>query len=250
MKDKKSTEKFFTFEELHAIIAALRSEHGCPWDKAQTHETMKATTIEEAYEVNQAVTDLSATGCADHLCEELGDLLLQVLLHSQIAEECGEFTLEDVIDGIARKMIRRHPHVFGGQSYDSPEEQQADWEAIKAKERAEQGENTAPSHAISLVPTAFPALIRSQKVLKKAEKHHLLSLQKEDVFREIMESVVDLQLTAAAPDAASNHSEDLQRQLGKTLFSINKLAVLCGIHSEMALTAYTEAFIHRITDEQ
>ena len=130
MKDKTSAKKLFTFEELHAIVAALRSEQGCPWDRAQTHETMKANTIEEAYEVNQAVTDLSATGCADHLCDELGDLLLQVMLHSQIAEDNGEFTLEDVIDGIARKMIRRHPHVFGGRSYDSQEEQQADLSLI------------------------------------------------------------------------------------------------------------------------
>lgn len=104
----------FTFEELHAVVAALRGENGCPWDKAQTHESMKGNTIEEAYEVNQAVSDLTATGNPDNLCEELGDLLLQVMLHSQIAEEYGEFTLEDVIDGITRKMIRRHPHVFAG----------------------------------------------------------------------------------------------------------------------------------------
>ncbi len=250
MKDKTSAKKLFTFEELHAIVAALRSEQGCPWDRAQTHETMKANTIEEAYEVNQAVTDLSATGCADHLCDELGDLLLQVMLHSQIAEDNGEFTLEDVIDGIARKMIRRHPHVFGGRSYDSQEEQQADWEAIKANERAKQGEKVSPSDELMQIPVAFPALIRSQKVLKKAKNHHMLSLQKEDVFREIMEAVVDLQLTAAAPDAASDQQERLKCQLGKTLFSINKLAVLCGVHSEMALTAYTEAFIRRITEKQ
>ena len=99
----------FTFEELHAVVAALRGENGCPWDRAQTHESMKGNTIEEAYEVNQAVSDLTATGNPANLCEELGDLLLQVMLHSQIAEESGEFTLEDVIDGITRKMIRRHP---------------------------------------------------------------------------------------------------------------------------------------------
>ena len=82
----------FTFEELHAVVAALRGENGCPWDKAQTHESMKGNTIEEAYEVNQAVSDLTATGNPANLCEELGDLLLQVMLHSQIAEESGEFT--------------------------------------------------------------------------------------------------------------------------------------------------------------
>ena len=127
----------FTFEELHAVVTALRGENGCPWDKAQTHESMKGNIIEEAYEVNQAVSDLTATGNPANLCEELGDLLLQVMLHSQIAEESGEFTLEDVIDGITRKMIRRHPHVFGGETYASDEERRAAWEAIKEQEHRE-----------------------------------------------------------------------------------------------------------------
>ena len=147
----------FTFEELHAVVAALRGENGCPWDKAQTHESMKGNTIEEAYEVNQAVSDLTATGNPANLCEELGDLLLQVMLHSQIAEESGEFTLEDVIDGITRKMIRRHPHVFGGETYESDEERRAAWETIKEQEHREaqaaaaqsgpgdSGRTTAPS---------------------------------------------------------------------------------------------------------
>ena len=113
-------DKQFTFEELHAIIATLRSEQGCPWDRAQTHESLKSTTLEEAYEVIQAVTDLTETNNPSNLKEELGDLLLQIMLHSQIAEEKAEFTLEDVIDGLARKMIRRHPHVFGKERVRSP----------------------------------------------------------------------------------------------------------------------------------
>ena len=156
-------DKQFNFQEFHAIVSTLRSENGCPWDRAQTHETIKGNTIEEAYEVNQAVTDLSETGNSDNLCEELGDLLLQVMLHSQIAEENGEFTLEDVIDGIARKMIRRHPHVFGQATYNSVEEQQADWEAIKATEHpSDSGEPMTPAEELKNVPVAFPALIRSQ----------------------------------------------------------------------------------------
>ena len=127
--------KRFTFEEFHAIVSALLSENGCPWDRAQTHESIKSCTIEEAYEVNQAVSDLTRTNNSANLCEELGDLLLQVMLHCQIAEENGEFTLEDVVDGIARKMIRRHPHVFGQETYHSLEEQQADWDKIKAAEK-------------------------------------------------------------------------------------------------------------------
>ena len=123
-------DKKFNFQELQAIVATLRGENGCPWDKSQTHESLKLYTLEEAYEVNQAVTDLTKTGDCANLKEELGDLLFQVLLQSQVAEDNGEFAIEDVIDGIARKMIHRHPHVFAGRHYDSVEQQQADWEKL------------------------------------------------------------------------------------------------------------------------
>lgn len=248
----------FTFEELHAVVAALRSENGCPWDRAQTHESMKGNTIEEAYEVNQAVSDLTATGNPANLCEELGDLLLQVMLHSQIAEEMGEFTLEDVIDGITKKMIRRHPHVFAGETYKNDEERRAAWEAIKEQEHREaqaaaqsksgsSGQAAAHSGAaaeLSSVPAAFPALIRSQKVLKKAKKNHLISFREEDIFKEILESVVHLQQAAASSD----NKDQLTAKLGETLFAVSKLAALYNIHSEMALTAETEKFIETAGD--
>lgn len=233
-------EKLFTFEEFQAVVAALRSENGCPWDRAQTHESMKGNTIEEAYEVNQAVTDLSKTGDPSNLCEELGDLLLQVMLHSQIAEENGEFTLEDVIDGVTRKMIRRHPHVFGGESYKNAEEQQAGWEAIKAQEKQGQAVST-PVSEMESIPSAFPALIRSQKVLKKAKKNHLISFREEDIFKEMLESIVALQVAVSHPE----NKETLSTCLGNTLFAISKLAASYNIHSEMALTRQTEHFIQK-----
>lgn len=259
----------FTFEELHAVVAALRSENGCPWDRAQTHESMKGNTIEEAYEVNQAVSDLTATGNPANLCEELGDLLLQVMLHSQIAEEMGEFTLEDVIDGITKKMIRRHPHVFAGETYKNDEERRAAWEAIKEQEHREtqaaaqsksgnsgQAAQTGPENSkqaaahsgaaaeLASVPAAFPALIRSQKVLKKAKKNDLISFREEDIFKEILESVVHLQQAAASSD----NKEQLTAKLGETLFAVSKLAALYNIHSEMALTTETEKFIETAGD--
>lgn len=229
-------EKKFNFQELHAIIATLRSDHGCPWDRAQTHESMKGNTIEEAYEVIQAIDDLAKTGRSDNLCEELGDLLLQVMLHSQIAEDNGEFMLEDVIDGIASKMIRRHPHVFGEESYASLEEQRAGWEKIKQQEH----KNTqTPQEELSLVPAAFPALIRSQKVLKKAMKHNMISTSDEDIFKEMLNSVINLQVCAAAPD----NKEEFSEKLGEALFAINTLAAKYHIHSEVALMDKTERFI-------
>lgn len=232
-------DKTFNFQELHAIIATLRSENGCPWDRAQTHESIKSCTIEEAYEVVQAVTDLTETNDSSNLKEELGDLLLQVMLHSQIAEEAGEFTLEDVIDGIARKMIRRHPHVFGQETYHSIEEQQADWDEIKKKEH---GTSQTPQEEIAEVPAAFPALIRSQKVLKKAIKYDLTNSSDEDIFKKMLESVVSLQIAAANPE----DKETFSARLGEALFSINRLAAKYGIHSEMALTRETEKFIQEL----
>ena len=230
-------DKRFTFEELLAIVATLRSDQGCPWDKAQTHESIKPTTLEEAYEVNQAVTDLTATGNPDNLIEELGDLLLQILFHCRIAEENAEFTLEDVIDGIATKMIRRHPHVFGQKTYDSVEEQQADWETIKSKEH--HNENISAKEELEKIPAAFPALIRSQKAARKAMKRDIISSGDEDIFKNMLESVVGLQMAAANPGDQDHFS----KKLGEALFSITWLAAKYMIPAEIALNDVTDRFI-------
>ena len=124
----------YTYEQLLEIIAELRSDHGCPWDRAQTHESMIKCLYDECDEVVEAIKNKDD----DNLCEELGDVLLQVLLHAQIAGEEGRFTMADVVDGIARKMVRRHPHVFGNAPMaQSEEEGLANWEAVKAMEKEE-----------------------------------------------------------------------------------------------------------------
>ena len=124
----------YTYEQLLEIIAELRSDHGCPWDRAQTHESMIKCLYDECDEVVEAIKNKDD----DNLCEELGDVLLQVLLHAQIAGEEGKFTMADVVDGIARKMVRRHPHVFGNAPMaQSEEEGLANWEAVKAMEKEE-----------------------------------------------------------------------------------------------------------------
>lgn len=122
-----------TFEDLVHIIEELRSDHGCPWDREQTHESLKKCLADESQEVFDAIDHQDM----ENLCEELGDVLLQVMLNSQIAKEKGAFTIDDVIDGICRKMIRRHPHVFGDVKVNSPEESLALWNAIKKQEKAE-----------------------------------------------------------------------------------------------------------------
>ena len=122
-------------ERLRDIVKTLRSEEGCPWDRQQTHESLKPECIEEAAEVISAINILERTGDSENLKEELGDLLLQVMFHSVIAEEEGLFTFDDVASTVSEKMIRRHPHVFSGVNYSSHEEQHAAWEEIKKKEK-------------------------------------------------------------------------------------------------------------------
>lgn len=123
----------YNYEELLDVIAQLRGEHGCPWDKAQTHESLIPCLRNECEEVVQAIEQHDE----ENLCEELGDVLLQVLLHARIAEEEGQFTMADVVNGLAEKMVRRHPHVFGNEEYGSPEQNQARWEEIKRQEKEE-----------------------------------------------------------------------------------------------------------------
>ena len=124
----------YTYEELLNIIAELRSEHGCPWDRAQTHESMIPCLYDECDEVVEAIKNKND----DNLCEELGDVLLQVLLHAQIAKEGGRFDMSDIVDGLAKKMVRRHPHVFGNAPQAQTEEEGlANWKAIKEQEKEE-----------------------------------------------------------------------------------------------------------------
>lgn len=125
------TDKKYTFDDFIDIIAQLRAPDGCPWDREQTHESLKTCLLEESGEVIEAIDNKDD----ENLCEELGDLLLQVVMHSQIASEEGRFTMNDVIQGVSEKMIRRHPHVFAGVKVNSAEEGLALWNAMKKKEK-------------------------------------------------------------------------------------------------------------------
>lgn len=127
----KGLEDMYSYPELLDVIAELRSDHGCPWDKAQTHESMIPCLRDECEEVIQAIEQKDD----ENLCEELGDVLLQVLLHAQIAKEEGRFTMDDVVNGLAEKMVRRHPHVFGDEEYGSLEQNRLRWEEIKNEEK-------------------------------------------------------------------------------------------------------------------
>ena len=161
MKIKDSNEKY-TLDELYEIIRVLRSPEGCPWDREQTHESLVKPMIEEAYEAVDAIN----SGNKDKLIEELGDVLLQVIFHSIIAEENSEFEFEDVTDKCARKMIFRHTHVFGDVVANNPKEALANWEKMKIKEK----EISSLYEELKDIPKNLPALMRAEKVARKIRK--------------------------------------------------------------------------------
>ena len=160
--------KRYSYEDLLEIIRTLRGENGCPWDKVQTHESLKPCMMEEAAELLASIRIYDQTGNPENMCEELGDVLLQVVMHAQIASEEGLFTMEDVIDAVSCKMVRRHPHVFGTNNADTPEEALTNWEEIKKEEKKDKSWIDSPLREI---PRELPALTRAAKVLKKIDKY-------------------------------------------------------------------------------
>lgn len=199
-----SMEHNYTFEEFQSIISKLRSEDGCPWDKEQTHTSLKPCVMEESSELVSAIRIYDQTGNAENMQEELGDLLLQVLMHSQIASEEGLFTIDDVVQGICEKMIRRHPHVFGTTQVDFSEQVLKNWDEIKKKEKEGKDWIASPLREI---PAEHPALTRAPKVLKKIDKLYesrkplkdcMINL-KEDITK-INDSIDSEKLTEALGD--------------------------------------------------
>lgn len=161
--------KQYSYEDFVEIIKTLRSENGCPWDKEQTHDSLRPCMMEEAAEVVAAIRLLEQTGNAENLREELGDVLLQVVMHARIAEEEGLFSMEDVVTEVAEKMVRRHPHVFGEITVESSGQVLENWEEIKKKEKEGKEWIASPLREI---PPELPALTRAPKVLKKVDKYY------------------------------------------------------------------------------
>ena len=228
----------FSYEDLLRIVRDLRDpEEGCPWDRVQTHESITECMIEESYEVVNAINQHDA----DNLREELGDVLLQVIFHSQLSEDAGGFTMDDVIQELCEKLIRRHPHVFAETKADSPEAALLSWNETKAKEKKNGLE--AEKNELERVPQALPALIRAQKVLKKAEEHGYDPDLKNASEKEMRESLEALIL------AASGDSEDEKAQkCGVFLLQTVNFLRKMGVNSEKILTSATEKYITRITD--
>lgn len=209
-------DKQYTFTDFVGIIKALRAENGCPWDREQTHESLKPCMTEEAAELLAAIRIYDKTGNAENMREELGDILLQVVMHSVIAEEEKLFTVEDVIKEVAEKMIRRHPHVFGDVIAETSGEVLQNWEEIKKKEKEGKSWIKSPLREI---PEELPALARACKVIKKADKLYGLS-EKEDTLFERMENVLERMREAKS----EGQKERTKAQFTDMLWLLSELA--------------------------
>jgi len=222
------------FERLLGIMARLRGPGGCPWDRDQTPSSLKPYLLEEAHEVLEA---LDARG--EHLQEELGDLLFQVVFHSQIAAERGEFTMNDVLRRLNDKMVGRHPHVFGDASVESPREALAQWEALKQREAAEAGRTRS---VIDGVPRTLPALLRAQRTQAKAARVHFDWPDPTAAWSKVEEEVQEAGAAIVSGDRAR-----IKDELGDVLFSLVNVARLASMDAEDALTGAIEKFRRRFT---
>jgi len=215
------------FEDFVAIQARLRAPGGCPWDREQTHQTLKTYLIEEAYEVLDALEH----GSPDELAEELGDLLLQVLFHADIAREAGRFDIGDVITAIQDKMIRRHPHVFGNVKADTPDQVLKNWAQLKADEKKKAAHTTkTPPSALDGVPRSLPALLEAHQLTKKAAHVGFDWETVEGIFGKLIEETSELRLALSEPDRRRSEEE-----MGDLLFVAVNLARFLGFDPEVAL---------------
>lgn len=231
MADNPADMDMRSLETLKAIMAALRTPvTGCPWDLEQSFESIAPYTIEEAYEVADAIQ----SGDRKHLCEELGDLLLQPVYHAQMAAEEGAFTIDDVIEGVNRKMISRHPHVFGDADARSAGVKKGFWEANKAKERAAKGD--VQKRVLDGIPVALPGLTRAVKLQSKAAKVGFDWPHVDHVYDKLAEEVEELK---EAPE------DQRSGELGDLLFVIANLARHYGIDPEAALRDANAKFERR-----
>ena len=222
----------YTYQDLLDIVAKLRAPDGCPWDREQDHKTLKRYLIEESYEVMEAIDEESP----DKLCDELGDLLLQVLLHSQIAKENSQFDMNDVIHGVSAKMISRHRHVFGGEIAETSDDVMKIWEKVK---KVEKGIDTQ-TQVLKNVPGNLPALMRSFKVQEKAAQVGFDWDDVKDAFLKVKEEETELEEATLNGDAAH-----IEEELGDLLFAVVNISRFLKIQPELALSSTVNKFIRR-----
>ena len=212
-----------TFNGLRNVIATLRGPDGCPWDRVQTHQSLRPFLLEEASETLEALDDADPA----RLCEELGDLLLEVLLHVQIAEEAGQFGLTDVVHGISDKLLRRHPHVFGDATAATPEAVVEQWEELKREERRGQS-------ALTGIPGTLPALAHAQAMQRRAARAGFAWESVDQAWEALEEELGELR-DAKTP-------EELREEVGDALFALTGLARWLEVDAEEALRSTCRGF--------
>jgi tetrapyrrole methylase family protein/MazG family protein len=228
-------EDLLKIRELIALIRKLRSPEGCPWDRKQKKEDIAKYILEEAYEVADSLTRQSPQA----LKEELGDLLFQILFLTEIGAEDGSFSLNDVVEGIIEKMIRRHPHVFGKEKVNSVEEVKANWQKIKTRER---GAANGGKSLLESVPRALPALKRAQKITAIASQYGFDWSKAEDILQKLQEELEEFDAAVKSGDP-----EKAQEEMGDLLFTLVNLSRFYAIDAEGALAKTTGKFLWRFS---
>ena len=218
------------FAKLSDIVAKLRAPGGCPWDREQTHESLLPATVEEAYEVAEAARSKNDA----HFQEELGDLLLLVVMHAEIAREAGRFNIDNVIAQTTEKLIRRHPHVFGESDARDSGAVLKQWEAIKREEKK------GDQHYLASLPGALPALMRAQKAQSKVARVNFDWTELRDVIAKVEEELGELKHAIQSEDRQS-----IEDETGDLLFAVVNLARKCKLDAETALQSATDKFVRR-----
>jgi len=218
-------------DRLLDIVARLRGEGGCPWDRKQTLDTLKPYLIEESYEVLDAID----SGDPEHHAEELGDVLLQIVLQARIREEQGQFTFDDVAERIAEKLVRRHPHVFGDVAVSGSDEVLRNWEAIKAEEKGESRQSVVDG-----VPRHLPSLRRAHRIQSRAARVGFDWAEVDDVMAKVEEELGEIREAMAGGDM-----DKVREEIGDLLFAVVNLSRFQKIHAGDALDETISKFIRR-----
>lgn len=230
-----------TFDELVAVMAKLRAPGGCPWDHEQTYASLAQYLLEEAYETFDAIQEADQTGDTANLREELGDLLLQVVFHSTIGAERGDFTIDDVVEGVTRKLVLRHPHVFGDKKLARAQDVLDNWDRLKADERAASGKVEKQSESIlDDVPVHFPALLEGLKLTKKAAKTGFDWKSASQIFEKLDEEIGELKNAMDTRDKG-----EIGEEIGDLLFVLVNLARHLDVEPETALKKTNRKFRQR-----
>ena len=234
-----------TLADLLAIMARLRASDGCPWDREQTHASILNCLVEEAYEFVDAVEN----GDVPNMKEELGDLLLQVVFHAQMAKEAGAFDFADVVEVISDKLVRRHPHVFGESTVDTAEGVQKQWDDIKAQEKGDAGESGPEAGPLGALPKHLPALLKAEKIQKRAARTGFDWADWKGPLDKVREELAELEAEADTPaeSAPDARADRMEAEFGDLLFAAVNLGRHLKLDPEKALARANRKFVDRFT---